>query len=168
MRLPDTLRRIAWEVAMTSIVPTPRRQAFLRRLGLRQSDGACLGQDLAIPAPERVSIGSGSFINRDVMIDVDTTIGRNVFIGPRATIVTGEHPTGPAHQRAADGAPSPVTIGDGTWIGAGAIILPGVTIGPGCVIGAGAVVTKDCAANGLYLGVPARRLKDLDPDGDPA
>lgn len=153
---------------MTSVIPTPRRQAFLRRLGLRDAEGARLGQNLAIPAPGRVRIGSGSFINRDVMIDIDTTIGRNVFIGPRATIVTGDHPIGDAATRAADGAPSPVTIGDGTWIGAGATILPGVTIGPGCIIGAGALVNRDCAPNGLYVGVPARRVRDLPESGEQA
>ena len=36
---------------------------------------------------------------------------------------------------------APVTIGDGVWIGAGAIICAGVTVGNGTVIGAGSVVT---------------------------
>jgi maltose O-acetyltransferase len=36
-----------------------------------------------------------------------------------------------------------------------------VTVGDGCVIAAGAVVAKDCEPNGLYVGVPARRARDL-------
>ncbi|WP_249354641.1 DapH/DapD/GlmU-related protein [Rhodococcus sp. USK13] len=55
-------------------------------------------------------------------------------------------------------------VGDGCWIGAGAIILPGVTVGEGCVVGAGAVVTRDCSPNGLYVGSPARRVRDLDTE----
>jgi acetyltransferase-like isoleucine patch superfamily enzyme len=48
------------------------------------------------------------------------------------------------------------------WIGANAIILCGVTVGEGCIIASGSVVTKDCYPNGMYAGVPAKRIKDLD------
>jgi maltose O-acetyltransferase len=41
------------------------------------------------------------------------------------------------------------------------VILPSVTIGPGCIVGAGAVVTKDLEPNGVYVGVPARRVREL-------
>lgn len=51
---------------------------------------------------------------------------------------------------------------DGCWLGGNVTVLPGVTIGRGCVIAAGAVVTKSCDPNGLYAGVPARRIRDLD------
>jgi acetyltransferase-like isoleucine patch superfamily enzyme len=54
-----------------------------------------------------------------------------------------------------------VRIGNGCWIGAGVTILPGVTIGEGCVIGAGSVVTRSTEANGLYVGMPARRVREL-------
>lgn len=33
--------------------------------------------------------------------------------------------------------------------------------GPGCVIAAGAVVTRDAEPDGLYAGVPARRIRSL-------
>jgi acetyltransferase-like isoleucine patch superfamily enzyme len=49
-----------------------------------------------------------------------------------------------------------VRIGDGVWIGAHAVIMPGVTIGDGAVIGAGSVVTHDVPANAIVHGVPAR------------
>jgi maltose O-acetyltransferase len=42
-------------------------------------------------------------------------------------------------------------------------VLPGVTVGDGCVIAAGAVVNADCQPDGLYAGVPARRVRDLEP-----
>jgi maltose O-acetyltransferase len=74
---------------------------------------------------------------------------------------TSTHIMGPATERAGRVHPQPITVGDGCWIGARSVILPGVTIGDGCVIAAGAVVNKDCAANGMYAGVPARRVKDL-------
>ena len=55
-----------------------------------------------------------------------------------------------------------IFIGDGCWIGANVTILPGIEIGTGCIIGAGALVTKNCKPNGLYVGVPAKRIRDLE------
>lgn len=53
-----------------------------------------------------------------------------------------------------------VTIGHDTWIGHGAILLPGVTIGNGAVIGAGAVVSKDVAPYTIVGGVPATPIRE--------
>ena len=61
----------------------------------------------------------------------------------------------------------PVTIGDYTFIGAGAKILPGVVIGNGCIISAGAMVTKDVPDNSIAAGSPARVIgntMDLDKE----
>jgi maltose O-acetyltransferase len=77
---------------------------------------------------------------------------------------TSPHDLGDAHKRAGAYRSAPIAIGAGTWIGTRAIVLPGVTVGPGCVIGAGSVVTGDLDAHGEYVGVPARRIRDLDPE----
>lgn len=53
-----------------------------------------------------------------------------------------------------------ILIGENTWIGDNAIILPGVHIGKNCVIGANAVVTKSYEEEGLVLaGNPAKVVK---------
>lgn len=54
-----------------------------------------------------------------------------------------------------------IRIGDDTWIGAGAIILPGVTIGRCCVIGAGAVVEKDVPDYTVVAGPRASVVGDV-------
>ena len=51
-----------------------------------------------------------------------------------------------------------VTIEDNTFIGAGAVILPGVHIGKNVIVGAGAVVTKDIPDHCVAAGNPARVL----------
>lgn len=53
----------------------------------------------------------------------------------------------------------PISIGEGTWVGASATILDGVTIGRGCVIGAGSLVTADVPDYGVAVGVPARVIR---------
>lgn len=52
-------------------------------------------------------------------------------------------------------------IEQGCLIGIGAIILDGVKVGAGSIIGAGSIVTKDVQARSLYVGVPARKLRDV-------
>ena len=56
----------------------------------------------------------------------------------------------------------PIVIGDGAWIGAGAIILPGITIGEYAVIGAGSVVTKDIPAYTIAAGNPCKPTRKID------
>lgn len=50
------------------------------------------------------------------------------------------------------------------WIGDNVTILPGVTIGNNVVVAAGAVVTKDIPDNTLVVGVPAKKIRDLEDD----
>lgn len=50
-------------------------------------------------------------------------------------------------------------VGHDTWIGHGAIILPGRKLGDGAVVGAGAVVTKDVAPYTIVGGAPAEPIR---------
>lgn len=113
------------------------------------------------------SVGEGTFINQGSYFDstAPVVIGKSVGIGPRCTFLTGSHQIGPANARIEGGANhAAILVEDGCWIGGNVTILPGVTVGKGCVVAAGAVVTQDCEPNGLYAGVPARRIRDLPVD----
>ncbi len=141
------------------------RLFFLRRM-LRASIGlhSSVHRGCRLYRPAGVSIGSHTVINRDVLLDgrMGVEIGDNVSISEGVTIFTLEHdPNSPDF--ASRGAA--VRIGDRTFIGARAIILPGVTIGEGAVVAAGAVVTHDVPPYTIVGGVPARpigeRRRDL-------
>ena len=54
----------------------------------------------------------------------------------------------------------PITLEEDVWIAANVTIAANTRIARGCVIGANAVVTRDTEPMGLYVGVPARRLRD--------
>lgn len=55
-----------------------------------------------------------------------------------------------------------VTIGSNVFIGTGTIILCNTRIGDNVVIGAGSLVTRDLPDNGVYAGVPARRVCSIE------
>jgi maltose O-acetyltransferase len=116
--------------------------------------------------PGQVTIGADSFINFGCLFEASApiTIGDGVDIGFRTELITTDHHIADDSRRAGRPFSRPITIESGCWLGAGVRVLAGVTIRRGCVIAAGAVVTRDCAPHGLYAGVPARRLRDLEPD----
>ena len=53
-----------------------------------------------------------------------------------------------------------IQVKDNVWIGANVTILDGVVIETGCILAAGAVVTKSTEPNGIYAGIPAKKIKD--------
>ena len=101
----------------------------------------------------RTRIQSHSFVCEFVTIGSDCVVGHGVmFIND--TFASG----GPA--RGDKSLWRSTTIGDGVSIGSNATIMP-VTICNGTVIGAGAVVTRDITEPGIYAGNPARKLRPL-------
>lgn len=56
---------------------------------------------------------------------------------------------------------SPINIGNNTYIGAEAMVMPGVIIGNNCIIGAHSVVTKNIPDNSVAVGIPAKVIYDI-------
>lgn len=104
---------------------------------------ALIGKGSAVVAHERVVIGDHVFTGHNVYVtdanhgyeDVNTPIGQQF-------------------------APSrPVSIGEGSWLGHGTVVLPGASIGAHVVIGAGSVVTADIPDRCVAVGNPARVIR---------
>lgn len=111
----------------------------------------------------KLIINEGSYTNYGCFFDLgaDITIGKNVAVGMNVTFINSTHEIGGDTKRASKSYAMPIIIEDGCWIGANAVIMPNVKIAKGCIIAANALVTKDTEPNGLYMGQPARRIKDL-------
>ncbi|SFA83199.1 maltose O-acetyltransferase/hypothetical protein [Nocardioides alpinus] len=148
-------------VVASRLVPAQLRRAVLRVFCDHIGAARILG-GLSINNRHLV-VGDNVFINEDVMIDcnVPVVIEDGVAVGPRCSFITSGHLVGPPEMRRRSISYGEIHVGRGSWLATGVTVLPGVTIGPGCIVAAGAVVHSDCEPDGLYAGVPARRIKDL-------
>ncbi|MBI9067954.1 MAG: acyltransferase [Salinivirgaceae bacterium] len=100
-------------------------------------------------------IGIGSVLIGPVNIGDDVRLAQNVVV--TALNHNYEDVTKPISEQGVN--TEQIYIGDETWIGANAVILPGVFIGKHCVIAAGSIVTKNVPSNSIVAGNPARIIK---------
>ena len=100
---------------------------------------------------EPVTVGECTNIQEAAVLHSDEgsplTIGRDVTVGHKATL-------------------HGCTVGDGSLIGIGAIVLNDARIGRNCLVGAGALVTegKQFPDGSLIVGSPARAVRSLTPE----
>ncbi len=125
------------------------------------SAGMAPGQRLI--SDQIVTIGDRCLIGRysSIVGHFEIVIGNDVFFGPNVYVTDQNHgvddlelPIG--RQTARE---RPVSIGDGSWLGANVVVLPGVTIGRHVAIGAGSIVTSDLPDHAVAVGNPARVLR---------
>jgi acetyltransferase-like isoleucine patch superfamily enzyme len=129
------------------------------------SAGMVPGQDLGEAAVLRIGdrclIGRGSHIVAHHSIE----IGDDVFTGPYVYITDQNHgyedPDVPIGRQWPSN--TAVSIGAGSWLGAGVIVLPGADIGSNVVVAAGAVVRGVIPDRCVIAGVPARVVREYVP-----
>jgi acetyltransferase-like isoleucine patch superfamily enzyme len=117
--------------------------------------------------PGSFHLGEAAYVGENCWISCtqSVSIERNALLGPSCHITDANH--GIEGRSPINGQPrtaSPVRIGEGAWLGAGAKVLAGVHIGHGAVVGAGSVVTRDVPDFTIVAGVPARVIGSRDED----
>ncbi|MFN5602743.1 MAG: acyltransferase [Acidimicrobiaceae bacterium] len=136
--------------------------------GVALSAGMVPGQECitnpVVTIGDRCLIGKGSGIVGHFSI----TIGNDVWTGHHVYITDQNHGyedvTRPISEQSQP--ERAVSIGNGSWLGHGSIVLPGVTIGEHVVVGANSVVTKDIPSFSVAVGSPARVIRRyVDGDG---
>ena len=132
--------------------------------------GATIGKDVRICSSALIvgaghlEIGDHSWIGHRVTLSASSSIriGAHVDIAPQVYIGNGSHRLTPKDVCiAGQETTGDVAIGDGCWIGAQAVILPGVSVGEKCVVAAGAVVVQSCESLKMLAGVPAHIKREL-------
>ena len=129
--------------------------------GCEISEQAFIGPFVEIQ--KNVKIGQRTKVQSHTFICELVTIGDDCFIGHGVMFINDIFAKGgPA--RGDTTLWKSTKIGNNVSIGSNATILP-VEICDHVVIGAGAVVTKSITQIGIYAGNPAKKIKDLQPDG---
>src|SRR6266542_1950181 len=109
--------------------------------------------------------GTDCYLGKNVTLDLAAplTLGNEVILAAGCLLLTHQDCGNRRMSTYYPRETGPVTIGDGSWIGAAAVILAGVSIGECAVVGAGAVVTRDVPPFTVVGGVPAVVIRALDP-----
>ncbi len=142
---------------------TDERHRLLTELFARWGQETVLRPRFQCDYGFNITIGDRTFINFDcVFLDCNRiTIGDEVQIAPGVHLYTATHPLEARARRSGVEYALPVSIGDGVWLGGGAIVGPGVTIGDNTVVGAGSVVIRDLPAHVVAAGNPCRVIRPL-------
>jgi acetyltransferase-like isoleucine patch superfamily enzyme len=156
----------------------PHDMSFLSREELESVGFASIGANVklsrraSIYSPARISLGDGARIDDFCVLSAGQggiSIGRNVHIAVFASII------GAGRVEIGDfsGLSSRVSLYSSTddYSGIamtnptvpgqyGSVILPGVTLGDGVAIGALSLVNSSCPEFGIYVGAPARFVRE--------
>jgi acetyltransferase-like isoleucine patch superfamily enzyme len=122
---------------------------------------------ITAPAPARIWIGSGVFLNLGVMVAaLDLVeIGDHCMLANGCFVTDANHRFDDLHRPVPwQGFTSkgPTRLGANVWCGAHVVVTSGVTIGERCVIGANSVVSNDIPPYSIAAGAPARVLRTIE------
>ena len=140
--------------------PFPQRlkSFLLKRFGAKIGKGIVIKPRVNIHMPWKLEVGDYAWLGEEVFIlnFERVTIGKNACISQRVFLCGGNHDYRDPAFKYRNG---PITIGDGSWIGANCFIGPDITTGIDTVVAAGSVVTSNLNGNSIYKGNPAKYVK---------
>lgn len=166
---PSALAHSHPDALLVACVASPsdpmRRLKLVSQLGVGRERYATLAHPTAA-IPESATIGPGSVVHAGTVLTADVRIGAHVAVMPSVVLthddVVGDGATFAAGVRLG----GDVTIEQGAYIGAGALVREKVVIGAGAIVGMGAVVTRPVPAGEVWIGVPAKRHRAADQNGN--
>lgn len=130
--------------------------------GARIGRHVSLGQNVFVG--NKVVIGDRCKIQNNVSVYDNVTLEEGVFCGPSMVFTNVHNPRALVERKSEY---RDTRVRRGATLGANCTIVCGVTIGEGAFIGAGAVVTRDVPDFALMVGVPARQIGWMSAYGEP-
>ncbi len=166
---PPTIGAPAWKRLLwyyTSLIffqsswmPVNRLKiALLRTFGARLGTGVVIKPRVQIKYPWLLTVGNHTWIGEGVWIDnlCKVEIGSHVCLSQNAYLLTGNHNY---KKTGFDLMVQPITLEDGVWIGAEAVVCPGTTCFSHSVLTVGSVATQNLSSYTIYQGNPAVPIK---------
>ena len=134
------------------------KTALLRAFGARVGSGVVIKPRVQFKYPWLLSIGAYSWIGEGVWIDnlCRVEIGANACLSQGAYLLTGNHNY---KKSTFDLMVAGITLEDGVWIGAKAVVCPGITCHSHSVLTAGSIATTNMESYTIYQGNPALPIK---------
>ncbi len=135
------------------------KKLLLRLFGAKVGKGVVIKPRTNIKYPWRLSIGDYVWIGENAWIDnlADVHIGDHVCISQGAYLLTGNH----NYKKVAfDLMVEGITLEEGVWVGAHAVVCPGVTCHSHAVLAVNSVAVGDLEAYTIYQGNPAVKQKE--------
>jgi putative colanic acid biosynthesis acetyltransferase WcaF len=132
---------------------------LLRLFGAKIGKGVNIKQKVNIKYPWKLTIGDYSWIGEKVWIDNldQVIIGKNCCLSQESMLLCGNHDF---KKTTFDLITKPITLKNGSWIGAKSVVCPGVTLEENSILSVGSVATGNLDSNSIYQGNPAIKIKD--------
>lgn len=148
-----------------SMFPFYGTKRFLLRLfGAKVGVGVIIKPHVSIKYPWRLCVGNHVWIGEGVWIDnlALVTLGNNSCISQGALILCGNHNY---KKSSFDLIVGEITIEEGAWVGAKAIVCPGVKMGSHSLLTVGSIATSNLEEYWIYQGNPAKKLREREIKG---
>jgi len=142
--------------------------------GVNVADNVVFGHNVLVR--EGVTIGNHTKIGTNVVVDGKTTIGAHVsiqtgvyictcstiddgvFLGPCCVFTNDKYVAQKPFRLIGP------TVKKGASVGANALLFPGIIVGEGAVVGSQAMVDSNVPPRTIFVGIPAKRLRDVPED----
>jgi putative colanic acid biosynthesis acetyltransferase WcaF len=132
---------------------------LLRWFGAKVGQGVVIKPSVNIKYPWLLTVGNHCWLGERVWIDnlVTVSLHNNVCLSQGAMLLTGNHNYKSTNFSLITG---PITLEEGSWVGAKSLVCPGVVVGSHAVLAAGSVATANLEPYTIYQGNPARAVRE--------
>lgn len=158
------LTRMAWHLAnscllMSGLPGNAWRRGLLRMFGAQIGRGVVIKPRVNVKYPWRLKVGDRSWLGENIWIDNlgNVEIGTDCCLSQGALLLCGNHDYS---KPAFDLMVGDITLENGVWIGARAMVCPGITCHSHAVLGAGSIATRNLEAYAVYSGNPAEKVRE--------
>jgi putative colanic acid biosynthesis acetyltransferase WcaF len=134
------------------------KRVLLRLFGASVGKGVIIKPHVSVKYPWRLRIGNHVWIGEGVWIDNlgNVELKDNVCISQGAMLLCGNHNY---KKSSFDLIVEDITIEEGAWVGAKAIVCPGIKMGAHSLLTVGSIAVSDLEENWIYQGNPAQKLR---------